>query len=440
MPNSILYLSPAIPSRSGYGLTMRAASNLAAVAAVATVDLAVISARDDLDESDIPEDVRAMCRDVALVRIDRETSAVYRWIAGLENQQMQLMAEALYPLPIALAPYCLAADWAADRILPDRSWDAIHTFRLRMAPIALSKRFSAPRDGGGASGDTGGADSEVAKVLDLDDLEWKVQRRAVETMRDTLGRQITFARLREAAKLERWAGGVLPEFDQIYVCSEGDRTEYLAERPGTDVRVVPNVVPFPETVPAPRARADDAPFVLLFVGTMTYEPNVDAALFICEEILPALRQKAPGRFRIRIVGRRPPDRVQRLAEHEEVDVIADAPEIEPEYDGCDAVMAPLRFAGGTRIKILEAFGRGRPVISTTIGAEGITADPGQDLLIADTADAFADRIVDLMDDPPRAAAIATAGRRLVERDYGPETVHGAIAAGYDAVAKKVGGA
>jgi glycosyltransferase involved in cell wall biosynthesis len=123
-------------------------------------------------------------------------------------------------------------------------------------------------------------------------------------------------------------------------------------------------------------------------------------------------------FRVLIVGRGG-DKLGRLKAVEGVEIIGDPLDIAPFYARADVAIVPLRAGGGTRIKILEAFSYGVPVISTTIGAEGLKVTPGSDILIADDPEAFADECCRMIADESLRQRIAAAGRNLWESEYTP---------------------
>src|SRR5262249_38828129 len=132
--------------------------------------------------------------------------------------------------------------------------------------------------------------------------------------------------------------------------------------------VIPNAVRIPPSTSATRR---GGPFTLLFVGTLGYYPNEDAAIFFCSEILPRLGASASRPVRLLIVGSNPSLRVRALAQDGKVAITGPLPDLSRCYAAADAVVVPLRAGGGTRIKVLEAFGHRRPVVSTTVGAQGI---------------------------------------------------------------------
>jgi len=218
---------------------------------------------------------------------------------------------------------------------------------------------------------------------------------------------------------------LIPSFDDVVVCSEFDRQRLRRRFPGTRWHVVPNTVAEP---PEFNPLGSDR-FTFLFVGHLGYLPNWDAVLFFCTHVLPVLRRNAPGKFRVLIVGRAGGD-LDKLTAIKEVRLVVKPADLTAYYGQSDAVIVPLRGGGGTRVKILEAFSYGLPVVSTTIGAEGLEVTPCSDIIIADGAEAFADRCLRIWTDNLLRQRIAGAGRDVWRRKYSPAVLVAALNAVY----------
>lgn len=196
-----------------------------------------------------------------------------------------------------------------------------------------------------------------------------------------------------------------------WAVSERDRHAIAELAPDLPVDVVPN------GVDAARLGAIDGepePGRLLFTGTLDYPPNADALRWLCAEILPRVRARRPD-ARLTVVGRNPPAEIVALAP--EVEVAGWVPDVAPHLRAAAVVVAPLRFGGGTKLKVLEALAAARPLVATPIAAEGIDVADGEHLLVRESADAFAAAVVELLDDRDRARALAQAGRRAVAERY-----------------------
>lgn len=154
---------------------------------------------------------------------------------------------------------------------------------------------------------------------------------------------------------------------------------------------------------------------LVFTGAMDYWPNVDAVTWFAQDILPRLRARRPG-LRFHIVGRSPTPVVKALA-GEAVNVTGTVPDVRPYLQHAAVVVAPLRLARGIQNKILEAMAMGRPVVAAAECVSAIDAEPGAELLAADSAEAHAAAVEGLLADPARAHQVGAAGRRRVLSTY-----------------------
>ncbi|HTM89373.1 MAG TPA: glycosyltransferase [Terriglobales bacterium] len=155
---------------------------------------------------------------------------------------------------------------------------------------------------------------------------------------------------------------------------------------------------------------------IVFVGSMDFQANVDAARYFALEVWPQLQATNP-QFRFVIVGSRPLPQVQELARLPGVTVTGTVDDVRPYYAQAFAAIAPLRVAGGTRLKILEAMAAGVPLVSTTIGAEGLAAVPGRHLLLGDSPQQLLAALVNLRNSPRLWHSLSQAGRELVSTRY-----------------------
>lgn len=209
----------------------------------------------------------------------------------------------------------------------------------------------------------------------------------------------------------RYAG----KFDRCLTVSDLDRQLLLASNPKLWVNVIPNGVDTEKFQPLPQPSENISPS-LLFLGNMGYPPCVDAALYFCKEIFPLVSHSIDT-AEFWIVGRDPRPEVMDL-NGGQVHVTGRVDDVLPYYQKCPICVVPLRAGGGTRLKILEAMALGRPVVSTTIGCEGLDVIDGEHLLIADTPAEFAEKTVRLLHDHQLYQRLSVNGRLLVEQQYG----------------------
>lgn len=166
----------------------------------------------------------------------------------------------------------------------------------------------------------------------------------------------------------------------------------------------------------PREPEAVQPGTVLFVGYLRHTPNVQAALYLARTILPRLRKLHPT-ARLTIVGGDPPPEIRELGQDPSVQVAGYVADVRDFYRSHAVLAAPILTGAGVRVKVLEAMAAGIPVVTTTIGAEGIRCENGRDLLIADDPDRFAKAVARLLEDSNAAAALARNARRVVERYY-----------------------
>jgi glycosyltransferase involved in cell wall biosynthesis len=210
----------------------------------------------------------------------------------------------------------------------------------------------------------------------------------------------------------RWEPHYAERFDRCTTVSEIDRQLLLKANPRLRVDVISNGVDIQKYEPLPAENASQA---LLFIGNMQYPPCVDAVLYFYREIFPRIR-RAIGAVDLWIVGRDPRPEVLQL-KGEGIHVTGRVEDVVPYYRQSAVCVVPLRAGGGTRLKILEAMALGRPVVSTTIGCEGLEVVDGEHLLIADSPEQFAEKTVRLLTDRQLYQHISTNGRQVVEARY-----------------------
>lgn len=393
---NILFICPTQPVANGAGIQKRAWSHLEALSRLGTVDLVLplnAGQRERLGPLDAVND---LCRQVHVVRLDQTNGSRSSKIPGLTLVKRWMTFG---------QPMFIPRDQDEIRKLRDvasrNRYDLVFCFRLRsftLMPLLFDSSLA----------------GQPRIFVDFDDVESAALERELSTNEKLIGfeqRQIMKLEVMETARHEAMA---LQHCHGVSVCSELDA--HRLRRKGTKARicVVPNSLPRQDTLPLPTEKERTR---MLFLGTMTYLPNEDAALYFCHQILPAIRAKTRRVFDLDIVGRGPSPIVRKLDADPHVNVMGGVESVETFYAQADIVLAPIRFGGGTRIKILEALAFGRPVVSTTIGAEGLDLVPGRDILIADTPESFAAACIRLAEDDVLRRNIAQAGRARFQELY-----------------------
>jgi glycosyltransferase involved in cell wall biosynthesis len=254
-------------------------------------------------------------------------------------------------------------------------------------------------------------------IVDLIDLEDVKERQQADLVRARpahgapalVHRALAEAKSRvNASDWSHLQRAVARRVDRVVLCSSED----VARLGAANAEVVPNTYAEP-THPVGKDAPDDLP-TILFQASFDYAPNADGARWLAHEIGPRIRDRVPG-TRIRLTGRSTPE-VEDLADQPDVTVVGLVPDMADELALAEVVVVPVRFGSGTRLKILEAFAHRVPVVSTTIGAEGLDVIDGVHLLVADTPDAIAEACGRLHDDPDlRRRLVDAAQARFLEK-------------------------
>ena len=224
-----------------------------------------------------------------------------------------------------------------------------------------------------------------------------------------------------------WEARYAQRFDVCIMLSEIDAERVRRRNPRLNTVVVPNGVDVRGKRPLPE---NDGSADVLLIGTLSHQPWADAVVHFHNAIFPRVRQAVP-QARMVIVGEAPPP-IRALAS-ENVVVAGWVNDVESFYQRCAASIVPLRAGGGTRLKILESLAYGRPVVSTTIGCEGLDLLADCDLLVADEPGAFAEQVVRLLTDPNLRRRLTRHGRFTVEHYYTWGKSAGKLLAAYEQV-------
>lgn len=261
------------------------------------------------------------------------------------------------------------------------------------------------------------ADPQPLWVFDAHNAEYVLQRRVFETdvrqPRRWLGALYSWLQWR---RLRSYEARVCQLADRVLACSAADASALKRLVPGLQVVVVPNGVDISHYEPGDVAPAPLRDQALVFTGKMDFRPNVDAVLWFCSQVWPLVRQSEPD-AQFYIVGRDPHPRLGPLTGMPGVTLTGFVDDIRPYIAAACVYVVPLLTGGGTRLKVLEAMAMGKALISTRLGCEGIDAQPGRDLVLADEAGEFALQVVALLRDASRREALGRAARTFVERYF-----------------------
>jgi glycosyltransferase involved in cell wall biosynthesis len=411
---TVVYFSPTLPLPNGAGIQKRAWSHLEALSANAEVDLVLMLTSGQISRGDDMSAAAARCRTVRVLRLEPTFRARNIRFPGLTAA---LRISTLGAPSSRIAHSSALKDFLSD--LRAHQYDLAFFFRLRTFELV-----------GAAVGDTRNVAHKL--FLDLDDIESIALKREFDTRSHQFGfEEKVLARLQqfEISIAEKKA---LKQVDGIGICSDKDADALRKRGTPAALVVVPNSLPNLRQLPPRHASGSTH---ILFLGTMTYQPNDDGAIYFCNEILPHIRAQAQQPVSTEIVGRGPSPAVKALADDKTISVTGEVDTVEPCYERADIVVVPIRFGGGTRIKILEALALGRPVVSTSIGAEGLDLVDGRDILIADDVESFAAACLRLIADPELRRKMIASGRERFSESYEASRVQKNMNAALQAIAQ-----
>src|SRR5512145_2167036 len=279
-----------------------------------------------------------------------------------------------------------------DTLVRQNQFDVAHADQLNMAQYA--RRVAGAR-----------------KIMDAHNALWLLYKRLAGTLRGPKKWLLE----RDWRLLKQYEGRVCNEFDAVLAVSAEDKNA-LEEAIGhpREMAVIPIAIDV-DDLPVV-ARKPDADHILHF-GTMYWPPNIDGIHWFLNEILPWIRQKRPESV-VDLVGARPPQSlVERNQKDSRINVTGYVPDLLPYMEQAGVFVVPLRAGGGMRVKILEALARGLPLVTTTLGCEGIAVEDGRHVLIANTPEGFAAAVIRLLEDRSLADQLGKNGRQLIENTY-----------------------
>ena len=219
---------------------------------------------------------------------------------------------------------------------------------------------------------------------------------------------------------------IIPRFQKIFVASDFEAEQVRKHVDSDRIHVLPNIAPPRLALPAIKK---SGPHEILFVGTLSYYPNEDAVHYFSREIFPSIRAELGDDVVFKIVGFGSPKSLQPLRNEPGVFLEGFQKDLTPFYTSASLIVVPLRAGTGTRLKILEAFSYGRPVVSTSIGAQGLKVTHGENILLADDPKSFATACLDVLRQSQLSDKLITRGRQLQQESYS----HEALLRSYDEV-------
>ncbi|MFV2044119.1 MAG: glycosyltransferase [Anaerolineales bacterium] len=323
-------------------------------------------------------------------------------------------------------------------LMSENSIDVIHADQITMAQYAMPlmemdqavdwKRIVRSKNGNSSDPYRTGSSIRPGTVFDAHNAVWMIVRRVAETAPVPLRPIIRL----EANRLRRYEGKIVRAFDHTITVSESDKQAMLEALHVYDQSADPqNLSPMnrrkPQISVVPIAVDSSAEEMdwpsngssnILAIGTLHYPPNADGVRWFANEVLPFVWQDIPDAT-LTIVGKNPPRDIQRMERHAggSIHVTGYVDDLDPYLEKAALMVVPVRAGGGMRVRILEGLARGIPMVTTTVGLEGIEAIPEREILVADEPAEFARSVVRLIRDEQLRNSLARRGQTLIERKY-----------------------
>jgi sugar transferase (PEP-CTERM/EpsH1 system associated) len=374
---NVLVLSTQFPYPPRSGFEMRVYQLIRSLAARHSVTLLSFA------EAHEREDVAALSREISVRTVE------YRPARGLDKRRAQLTKL------VSRLPYACHHVHSEEMQAAITELCSSGAFDIVQLESSLFCQYTFP--------------NEVRLVLDEHNVEYEVLFRMYQNERSLPRRAFSWL---EYLRFRRFEQSAWRDVDGCLVCSEREADLLRAREPDLPVTVVPNGVDIDHFRPAP---ASVEPRTVVFNGVLNYRPNLDAALHLVDDIWPLVLERCPD-ARLAIVGRAGDADVSALR-RPGVEVTGEVADVRPYLQRAAVEVVPLRMGGGTRLKVVEGLALGKAMVSTSLGCEGIAVRDREHLLMADDAASFAERILELFDDPALGEALGRAGRMLIESTY-----------------------
>ena len=387
----ILLVSPFLPSPPRFGGQRRIAGLAKELARRHDVSVLSFNATDEWEHDSLDE-TRTYCRVVRTLPNYEPVGAG----AKRKNQLRSMLSRRSYEHSLVATRQDFQR--AFDEMLAAEDYDVVQIEFVQMAPFHLSHH----------------AGNGPLFVLDEHNIEYDILKRTAKASTGTSRTVYNALNWRKLAREERAAWR---RFDGVALTSARDERLLRDDFPACRTAVIPNGVDVSEFAPSSDAIDADS---LVFFGAINYFPNADGVMYFADEVFPTVRRRRPDAS-FRVIG---PGASPEVLERQRngVEIVGMVDDVNPYIDRAAVVVVPLRIGGGTRLKIVEALSKGKPVVSTRLGAEGLDVIDGKHLLLADEPQEFADQVERVLADADLARRLGAAGRALMEDRYSWGTI------------------
>jgi glycosyltransferase involved in cell wall biosynthesis len=376
------------------------------------------------EEEKFVENMRAVCSDLYTVPIQRSRLAdIFYWLRSLISQRPFLIERDDISAMRSLV----------QKLLENESFDVIHADQLTMAQFVTTENSTSDNtayietiDGSMEWKKLGDLNVQTAtpkRIFDAHNATWTVMRRMKEMAHFFLNPFLT----RETKLLKLYEGMIVHTFDHTLAVSNVDYAA-LEEAEANYRRIIGSDDHYPTRIHIIPIAVDASgyqratPYTsctnILAIGSLHYPPNADGIIWFVREVFPQIRKQIPA-AKLIVIGKSPPSKLVSLADSmsEAISVAGYVPDLQPYLDSSQVMVVPVRAGGGMRVRILEGLAWGIPMVTTSIGLEGIDAVPGQDILVANDKYGFAEAVSSLLKSESLRNQISENGLKVVHERY-----------------------
>ncbi len=391
----ILFLSQLLPYPPDTGAKVRSYFVLRYLAQQHRITLLAFTRPDDPPEAE--EHLRSFCTKVYTIPIQRSRSR------DIQSQVASLLSGNSF---VIQRDFFSEMAQKVDQLMTSETFNAVHADQLWMAQYAIRAKKCTPG---------------VRLVLDEHNACYQIFQRLADGERNPLKRLFYE---REWRAMQRYETQACAQFDQVVTVTREDQAilrGMLSKPVSGESQVNFSTIPIcVDTQAVQPVRPAAGSYNVFHMGTMFYLPNITGMLWFAQEVWPRILAQVP-QATLTIVGKNPPPEIRELsdANHDghRIMVTGYVPDPRPYLEGAGVFIVPLLAGGGMRVKIVEAWRWGLPIVSTSTGAEGIDYRDGEIILIADSAEAFAEAVRQVLSEPALAQRLRENGRRWVEQHY-----------------------
>ena len=393
----ILFLTEVLPYPLDAGPKIRAYYVLRHLAEQHSVTLVSFIRKDD--QKAYVEHLETFCRHVCTVNMQRSlTKDVESMLRSLvTGKPFVILRDNVREMKLGL-----------QELVSLGAYDVIHADQMSMAQFALYARRTI-RESNPAL--------KTKVVLDAHNALYRVFAQIAPSQRDPLHR---WGWQRETRLMEKYEKATCRRFDHVVFVTDEDRRALVDSGANNGHSIIPICVDLDDR---PLLDVDPQAQTITHLGTMFWPPNVEGVIWFAREVFPRVQETIPGAQFV-IIGKNPPKEIdQLLEENENILVTGYMPNPKPYLTKTAGFIVPLHAGAGMRVKILDAWAWGLPVVTTTVGREGIDVDAGNTALVADDPDTFAQHIVDLLNNADLRARLRTKGRAWVAEKYNWQRIY-----------------